>query len=110
VRRITGLPALTKRRLKSALKSYVVPAATLLDAHPVFKSTLRRAFRPFPGFHARLARAARPSVVMATGGAKIESVPEVQPRDLAPTARRVYQDLLDARTERSKRQDTHAEA
>jgi SAM-dependent methyltransferase len=81
---IKDVPGQAKLRLKTGLKPHMVRAGAYIAARPALKSKALRALKPFPRLQARLARAAQPAAAL-----DVEQV--------TASARRVYQDLLDAR-------------
>ena len=84
----------------------MVGAGAYIAARPALKSKALRALKPFPRLQARLARAARPNSATEAPQASHEQVVPLRIDDLTASARRVYQDLLDARAARSKSRGT----
>ena len=97
-RGILDLPARAKMSLKIRLKPHVVRTGAYLAARPGLKAKVLLALRRFPRLHARLARAARPVSTMSGTRAASEQAASLDADHLTPSARRVYQDLLDARS------------
>ena len=102
-RGMMDLPARAKLSLKLRLKPHTVRAGAYLAARPGLKAKVLLALRPFPRLQARLARAARPVSTMSNTRAASEQVASLDADHLTPSARRVYQDLLDARSPASLR-------
>ena len=96
-RDIINLPARAKMSVKIRLKPHVVRAGAYLGVRPDLKAKVLLALQPFPRLHARLARAAMPVSTMPETPAVSEQAASLQVDQLTPSARRVYQDLLDAR-------------
>jgi cell division protein FtsL len=102
-RGILDLSARAKMNLKVRLKPQMVRTGAYLAARPGLKGKVLLALRRFPRVHARLARAARPVSTMSNTRAASEQVASLDADHLTPSARRVYQDLLDARSPASLR-------
>ncbi len=112
-RSLRTVPARAKLAVKIWLKPQVVHAGAYLSARPSLKASVQRALGLIPGLHARLARAAQPAPEIATQAAPEQGATYANVADLTPSAeqggicigideltasaRRVYQDLLDAR-------------
>ena len=94
VRGMKGDRSRAMLRIKTWLKPRMIRLGTYISARPALKSKLMRALRHFPRLHARLARAVRPGPVAALHA---EPAGALRIEDLTASARRVYQDLLDAR-------------
>jgi FkbM family methyltransferase len=100
--RMNSAPARPVMRLKIWLKPHMVRAAAYVASRPALKSKVLRALRRFPRLHARLVHAIRPgSAISATAG-RTEQAASLLVEHLTKSARRVYQDLLDALAANSK--------
>jgi hypothetical protein len=91
--------------LKTWLKPRMIRLGTYISARPALKSKLMRALRHFPRLHARLARAVRSGPAAALHA---EPAGALRIEDLTASARRVYQDLLDAREASPKRRRSNS--
>jgi len=103
--RIRALPARGKLAVKVRLKPGLVGVGAYLEDRPALKAKVFRAMQALPRLRARLARAARPLDMVADAPSQNDDtcIPPVD--DLTASARRVYQDLLDARAAAVERAD-----
>jgi transposase-like protein len=104
---IETLPARATLAAKIRLKPHFVRAGGYLEDRPALKAKIFRVMQSFPRLRSRLARAARPMPLAAEAAARQEDgSPTPAVADLTASARRVYQDLLDARAAAAKRART----
>ncbi len=96
-RDLRGVPARAVLKFKTWAKPGMIRFGGYISARPALKSGLLRAVKLFPWLHGRMAQAVRPGLAAATPGWDTGSAGARRVDDLAASARRVYQDLLDAR-------------